>query len=120
MSVRIQNISHTYISSHRLSGLPQSELDRYLDTDYPDQGQDTVEGMEDGENEFLFPGPEKEEDERELERYRPHIPIVLPRRKFSGARNVETVKDGRLDFVIIDISHLEIPDVSTPSELPWI
>lgn len=101
MSVRVQNISHAYLSSHHLSGLPQSDLNRYLDTDYPDQGQDTMEDMEDGENECLFPGPGKEEGERELERYRPHIPIVLPRRKFSGARNVETVKDGRVDRHIL-------------------
>jgi len=58
-----------------------------------------MEDMEDGENECLFPGREKEEGERE--RYRPHIPIVLPRRKFSGARNVETVKDGRVDRHIL-------------------
>jgi len=81
-----------------------------------------MEDVEDGENENLWEKTEKEEEEREaheLERYRPHIPIVLPRKKFSGARNVETVKDGRVDFVI---RHIPLGDsnVSTPSELPWI
>jgi len=96
--------------SHHLSGLPQPNLNRYPDMDYPDQNEDTMEDMEDGENEFLRERTEKEEDERaahELERYRPHIPIVLPRRKFSGARNVETVKDGRVDFVI---RHIPLQD----------
>jgi hypothetical protein len=32
--------------------------------------------------------------EADEESFLPHVPVVLPRRRFAGARNVATIKDG--------------------------
>ena len=82
-----------------------------LDTSYSGQGQNTMEDMENDreeESDMSWEGTEEEEDEKEAldmeKRYRPGIPIILPQRKFSGARNVETIKDGMVDFVVMTSS----------------
>lgn len=43
---------------------------------------------EDGYIEFM---DSVELDEADLQ---PHVPVVMPRRRFAGARNVDTIKDG--------------------------
>ncbi|KAF9457019.1 WD40-repeat-containing domain protein [Collybia nuda] len=59
-------------------------LNRAQSTD----GHDTTtdEDDEDEYIEFMDAGP----DEADLQ---PHVPVIMPRRRFDGARNVETVKD---------------------------
>lgn len=37
---------------------------------------------------------DESEDDEDDEHYFPNIPVVMPRKKFTGACNVETVKDG--------------------------
>ena len=44
-----------------------------------------------------------------------NVPIILPRRRFSGACNVETVKDGAFTSLVMREGIYFV----TESELPW-
>lgn len=46
-------------------------------------------------------GDEEEDEEEDEAKYFPAVPVVMPRRKYSGACNVETVKDGVLPVVFV-------------------
>jgi WD repeat-containing protein 42A len=54
-----------------------------------DEGEDESEASKEDEIE------EEEAAEMELS-YHPDIPIIMPRKRFFGARNVDTVKDGEI------------------------
>ncbi|KAF5363243.1 hypothetical protein D9756_000420 [Leucocoprinus leucothites] len=77
---------------------PQPNLDCRPDTGTPTaQDHDAREELEDDPDEKNEESSEDEiEEEEALEmenNYRPGVPTVQPRKRFAGARNVETVKD---------------------------
>jgi hypothetical protein len=55
-------------------------------------------------------GPEEESHE-----FRPWVPVIHPQRRYAGARNVDTVKDGRM-FECLFLFPLLI---YLTSQLPW-
>jgi hypothetical protein len=55
-------------------------------------------GFEDQEGESEETDQDEPEDEEDAElesNYLPNIPTIMPIRRYVGARNVETVKDGK-------------------------
>lgn len=59
-----------------------------------DQDRDFEGGHEVDSEDYLEFADSSEVDE---ENFLPHVPVVLPRRRFAGARNVATIKDGGPD-----------------------
>lgn len=76
--------------------LMEQDIDRYLELETErevGQGSESEESTPEelGETETEV---DEDEDNYENPRYYPGVPIVYPRRRFPGACNVETVKDG--------------------------
>ncbi|KXN89623.1 WD repeat protein iqw1 [Leucoagaricus sp. SymC.cos] len=86
------------LSQSRDEDLLQPNLDVYLDTGNPDTLEsDAIAELEidvDEESEGSKEDEIEEEEALELEtNYHPGVPTIMPRQRFPGARNVETVKD---------------------------
>lgn len=91
-------------------------LDAYLDS--LGSGQDqalVVEAVveEEGEEQSETSKEDDIEDEEAAEmesNYHPGVPTILPRRRYGGARNVETVKDGKSFVLVLGSSRSLIND----------
>lgn len=70
----------------------EEDIDRYMDEV---EDEDSSGSSSDGV--IHDSGVDDQEQEQESPRYPefyPNVPVVLPRNRFAGACNVETVKDG--------------------------
>jgi hypothetical protein len=64
------------------------------DEDDEDNDDDGGDGDDDEEEEYLEIVDMAEADE---DNYHPHVPVIFPRQRCAGARNVATIKDGERD-----------------------
>jgi len=85
---------------HEASGMGANErlapimMDQVTSNADDDQGHDSEDSYNDAGGYLEFVDLCEVDDE---ESFLPHVPVVLPRRRFAGARNVATVKDGEPD-----------------------
>lgn len=64
-----------------------------------DASLDNKSSEEDQEEEETDRDELEDDEDAEVEsNYLPDVPTIMPRRRYVGARNVETVKDGKLMF----------------------
>lgn len=79
----------------------EEDIERFMTGD--DDDDDDMDADEIDRVEFDADEDEDEDEEngssREL-RFYPEVPVVLPRRRFAGACNVETVKDGERSYLV--------------------
>lgn len=82
--------------------------------------EESGEGMEIDELLTRLQEEQEEEDEdidespsEEPEALYPRVPVVNPRRRYTGARNVETVKDGASSIYLINFLSLRFSSKST-------
>ena len=70
----------------------EEDIERYANAlPSPPHAEDADPDLRDDDNDDDEADDEAEDEEL---KYFPSVPVVMPRKKFSGACNVETVKDG--------------------------
>jgi hypothetical protein len=88
------------ITIHEENGMDVDEqpapnmMDQITLTADHDQDRDSEDAQDDSEGYIEFTNSSEVDEESFL----PHVPVVLPRQRFAGARNVATIKDGGFDL----------------------
>lgn len=89
--------SKTLLSSPILPANPAQRISKENDNiANPDEGADMETSDEESDDNDSTDGDEDEGDGEYEDQpmYQPTVPVILPRRRYEGARNVRTVKDG--------------------------
>ena len=93
-----KSVDMTATSLHEQNGMEVDELGVLdpvnLNADQDRDSEDSRDDDSDYEG-YLELVDSSEADE---ESFLPHVPVVFPRRRFAGARNIATIKDGGLSL----------------------